>query len=220
MTMKFTTQTDDVLTIKAGAKTKLLLLGLVVALLGLMVVGAGWMRLMHGFDIEPPGLIRIQQIYLGDLSRDMPTSGEITVQFTYYTGRLFFARQRLFYAMGIVAFVVAMAIFIEPHWNRRITFDKSKQKIIVKMPGWFFRTYTEMYPLKDLVGVEVEKKPDSDPKDVNYRVTLIITQDKGIPLTPNYVHYTEVVPLCLSYQEDEQDARVVADKIRNFIMYG
>ena len=126
MNMKITTQTDDVLTIKAGAKTKLLLLGLLVALLGLMVVGAGWMRLMYGFDIEPPGLIRIQQIYLSDSSRDIPTSGEITVQFTYYTGKLYFARQRLFYAIGIVAFVVVMAIFIEPHWSRRITFDKSK----------------------------------------------------------------------------------------------
>lgn len=217
MSMKITTQTEDVLTIKAGAKTRLLMLGLLVALLGLVVVGIGWMRLMHGFDIESPKLMRVQQVQLDDPSKDLPTSGETTVLFTYYTGNILFARQRLFYAIGIVAFVFAMAIFIEPHWNRRITFDKSKQQVIIKRPGWFFCTHTETHPLKNVVEVEIEKKPDSDPKRANYRVILTITRDKGVPLSPNYVHYKEVVPLCLSYQETEQDAHVVADNIREFI---
>lgn len=66
-------------------------------------------------------------------------------------------------------------------------FDKSRGYIIKKRQWFWFITKIVEYPLSDIIDLKIEEKQQRNGK--SYRVTLLLTAGKDLPLTAYYTNY-------------------------------
>ena len=222
--MRIVKRTPTKLIIKSSDKTRLLLLGVAVLFVGLLVVVLSLEPVTLGL-----GIIGQDDFVLPDLYRqfdedtnpeelfDQLTQGEIGIELAYHAGRMLVS-QGCFLSLGIFGLIVGMIILLGPNRNRKFTLDKSQQQMKVKRPRWFFRSGTAVYNLQDVSNVRVERdRMARSTKERRYRVHLLANHSEGVPLTPNYVQYVEVLPLSEAYRYDQKKAQGTADRIRAFL---
>jgi hypothetical protein len=232
--MRIVKQTSTNLIIKSSDKTRLLLLGVALFIVGLLVVALSLDPVALGLNQRLGlnvglGLIGQEDFALPDLYRQFDedtnpeelleqlTQGEIGIELAYHAGRALVSR-RSFLFLGVFGLIVGVIILLGPNRNQKFTLDKSQQQMKVKRPRWFFRASTAVYSLQDVSNVRVERdRMARSKKKHRYRVHLVANHSEGVPLTPNYVQYVELLPLSEAYRYDQKEAQDIADRIRAFL---
>jgi len=222
--MRIVKQTSTNLIIKSSDKTRLLLLGVAVLIIGLLVMALSLEPVTLGL-----GVIGQDDFVLPDLYRqfdedtnpeelfDQLTQGEIGIELAYHAGRVLVS-QGCFLFFGVFGMIAGVIILLGPNRNQKFTLDKVQQQMKVKRPRWFFRSSTAVYNLQDVSNVRVERdRMARSKKERRYRVHLVANQSEGVPLTPNYIQYVEVLPLSEAYRYDKEKAQNTADRIRAFL---
>lgn len=222
--MRIVKQTPTNLIIKSSDKTRLLLLGVAVFIVGLLVVALSLEPVTLGL-----GIIGQEDFVLPDLYRQFDedtnpeelfeqlSQGEIGIELAYHAGRVLVS-QGCFLLLGIFGLIVGVIILLGPNRNRKFTLDKSQRQLKIKRPRWFLRSSTAMYDLRDVSNVRVERdRMTGSKKERRYRVHLLANHSEGVPLTPNYIQYVEVLPLSEAYRYDQKKAQETADSIRAFL---
>lgn len=222
--MRIVKQTPTKLIIKSSDKTRLLLLGVAVFIVGSLVVALSLEPVTLGLGIIGPDDFVLPDLYRQFDEDTNPeelfeqlTRGEIGIELAYHAGRVLIS-QGCFLALGIFGLIVGVIILLGPNRNRKFTLDKSQQQMKVKRPRWFFRSSTAAYNLQDVSNVRVERDRMAISKKKHcYRVHLLANHSEGVPLTPNYIQYVEVLPLSEAYRYDQKKAQETADSIRAFL---
>jgi len=220
--MKISKHSDSQLVLKAGARTRLLALGLIMLMLGLVAVISVRVRPVMPEEVRLPNLLQNQQ-------RD-PSATEQTIQTSsatgfgglslgQYVGEIFFRRLQGLSLAGLVGIGLGLLILLGPHSNRVVKFDKAKQTATVTQPRWFLRKKQETYPFRDVTEVRVERNRESSSRSKkNYRVDLVISHSEGVPLSRDYIHYKTIFPLTDVYRYSYQTAKKYVDEIQGFLI--
>jgi hypothetical protein len=219
--MKISKQSDSQLVLKAGARTSLLVLGLIMVILGLLAIFSVRVSPVLPEEVRLPSLLQSQQ-------RD-PSATEQTIQTSsatgfgglslgQYLGEILFSGRRVFFLAGVAGISLGLLILVGPHSNRIIKLDKATQTVTIKHPGWFFRKKQVTYPFRDITEVRVERNRETRRRSKkNYRVDLVISHSEGAPLSRDYIHYKTIFPLTEAYRSSYQTAKQYVDEIQGFL---
>jgi len=86
----------------------------------------------------------------------------------------------------------------------RCIFDKSSGTLTIHRINPFRGGWEENYPLEEINKIRIESQTDKNSRK-RYRLSLLINQQKWVPLTKNYI------------RSDEHSLEVIAEKIQAFL---
>ncbi|MEW5957958.1 MAG: hypothetical protein AB1801_09560 [Chloroflexota bacterium] len=219
--MKITQQTASLLIIKAGARTRLLWLGLGCLVVGMLAIGAVRLNPATPTELSLPDLLQSQQ--------RMPSATEQTIQtssptgfgglsLAQYVGKLLFTGWQGVALIGILAMMGGLLILLGPHYHQVISLDKATQTLTIKQSRWWLRTRVETYPFRDIAEIRVERDRETGRRAAkNYRGVLVISHSEGIPLSRDYVHYTTICPISAAYRYSYQHVQNLVDRVQGFL---
>lgn len=216
--MKITQKSPTVLTVKTNPYIKRLFFGI-----GLLIVGGflTWFVRLNPISLNefraPQDLFPENETNQTEIRRTYETA-EATFRVAHVVGKLTMTGERPLIIVAIGCLVIGLVIVLGPYRSQLVVFDKTKKRVILKQPRWFFRSKVEKHPWENISEISVERAltPNSNPEQC-YGVTLIIRHSEGTPLSPNYIFYKTVFPLTATYQYNYQQAQQMANQINQFL---
>ena len=203
------------LTIKSFARTRRLVLAIVLLLLGLLIVFAVPVRLLQMRDIEPPP-IRI----LRERGFDPPTSAELLARLSDESGRTLIRGQRPILLPGILSLIAGAALLFSYTTGQTITFDKPSRQVSIKQSHRPFRVQTSRFDFDDITDIRVDRNRSYLSKGSN-NYTVRLTFDLNGPNTEKPSDFVYKRQCLLSrYKLDQTRAQAMVDRVSAFVAQG
>lgn len=210
------------LTITSFSHTPRLVVGLTLLLVGLLIIFAIFMRLIHIRSLVSESWTELPQSIemTDDLTEDDLTPGEVFVLILYGGARSLTREQRPVVALAILTAIVAAAILAGCKRSQIATFDRSKQQVTIIQPDRFFRAKVLQYPFEAIAAIRIDRdRSFLSRAERSYRVQLEIDlQDAAAKEQSDFI-YKKVYPLS-SYNHDQAWAEDTFAELEAFVQRG
>lgn len=203
------------LTIKSFARTRRLILAIVLLLLGLLIVFAVPAKLLQMREIEPPP-IRI----LRERGFDPPTPAELLARLSDESGRTLIRGQRPILLPGILSLIAGAVLLFSYTTGQTIIFDKPSRQVSIKQSHRPFRTQVSHFDFDDITDIRIDRNRAYLSKGPNnFTVRLEFDLNNPDAIQPSDFVYKRQW-LLTRYRLDQGEAQAIVDRVNAFVGQG